>query len=282
MLSRPEPGAKASERRARSGRPPAERSTRLKRIAYGTGGVLGFAALSQIVAWTGLIEERYLPSASTVAVEAVELILRPSFLADVGSTLAGWFLALLIASAISIPFGILLGSSRISYLASSSIINLIRPIPAVALIPLAALVWGNGIWMKVGLTVFGIVWPILFNTIYGVRDVEPVAKETAQTFGIRGLGIFKLVVLPSAAPFILTGIRVAASLGLVIVVGTELFAGSNSGIGAYILAATTGGGDTTTVIAGALWAGVLGVTINAILGAVDRRYFRWARKGADS
>lgn len=249
------------------------------RAAYGAGGVVAFILLSELIALTGIVSAEYLPPATSVIGEAARLIATPEFAADVLSTLQGWSLAVLLATVIGIPLGILLGSSKVSYMASSVVINLLRPIPAVVLIPLAILVWGNGLGMKVGLAAFGILWPILFNTIYGVRDVDPVARETAKSFGIKGFGIFRSVVIPSAAPFILTGVRIAASLGFIIVVGTELFAGATSGIGAFIMNASLGGGSTVTVIAGAVWAGLFGVVINALLMGVDRRYFAWTRRG---
>ena len=254
----------------------------MTRTAYGLGGVVAFILLSEIIAWSGIVSAEYLPPASSVIIEAGRLITTPEFVADVFATLQAWGLALLVAVAIGVPLGLLLGSSKISYMASSVVVNLLRPIPAVVLIPLAILVWGNGLGMKVGLAAFGILWPVLFNTIYGVRDVDPVARETAKSFGIRGFNVFRSVVIPSAAPFILTGVRIAASLGFIIVVGTELFAGATSGIGAFILNSSLGGGSTVTVIAGAAWAGLFGVIINAVLMGIDRRYFAWTRREVEN
>lgn len=249
-------------------------------VLLGIGGTLFILLLAEIVARSGLIiDQRYLPPISEVLVKSIQLASDPSFLGDVGSTMAAWVLALLIAMVIGIPAGIALASSRIGYVASSSLIAAIRPIPAVALIPVALLVSGNGLGMKVTLAVFGIIWPILFNTIYGVRDVDPVARETARIYNLRGFRMIRHVILPTAAPFILTGVRIAASLAFIIIVSTELFAGASRGIGAFILLASSGGGDTTTVIAGATWAGFIGVVINILLVHVDKRFFRWSRRG---
>jgi NitT/TauT family transport system permease protein len=297
MLSRPGPGAPAdlvapplpaaaptrpeSADRGRAGKvaPTGTGRARLKRIGYGIGGSLGLLLIAELFTRSGVIDPEYLPPVSTVLVRAVELGGDPAFLADVGATLAAWFVALVLATAIAVPCGVALGLSKVGYAASSSIINALRPIPGVALIPLAILVWGNGLGMKVGLAVFSIVWPILFNAMYGVRDVDPVAKETARSYGLRGLRLLRHVILPSAAPFILTGIRVAASVAFIVVVGTELFAGTQNGIGAFLLANTAGGGDIATNMAGAVWAGALGLIINLLLGQVDRHYFRWSRRG---
>jgi NitT/TauT family transport system permease protein len=250
------------------------------RLLLGVGGTLVFLAVLELVARSGVIvDQKYLPPVSSVLVRAVQLAGDGTFRGDVGATMQAWALALLVAMVIGIPAGVLLATSRISYAVSSSLIAAVRPIPAVALIPIALLVWGNGTSMKVGLAVFGILWPILFNTMYGVHDVDPVARETARSYGIRRVHVLWRVVLPSAAPFILTGIRIAASLALVIIVSTELFAGASTGIGAFVLLASSGGADTATVMAGAVWAGFLGVVINALLIKVDDRYFRWSRRG---
>ncbi|WP_104177536.1 ABC transporter permease [Cryobacterium sp. Y50] len=252
------------------------------KLVYGVSGAIGFLLIAEMVSRLGIVDEKYLPHASTVIVRALQLIVDPVFLQEVGWTLWGWALSLVLAAVIAIPAGVALASSKLAYAASSSVINALRPIPAVALIPLAILVWGQGTEMKVMLTTFGIIWPVLFNTIYGVRDVDPVVKETARSFGIPRFAILKEVVLPSAAPFILTGIRIAASLGLVIIVGAELVAGATSGIGSFILQASSAGDDVATVLAGAIWAGVLGLAINGILSLVDRRFFRWVRRGTEN
>ncbi|MEN2738246.1 ABC transporter permease [Microbacterium sp. X-17] len=251
-----------------------------KRVLLGIGGTVFLLLVAELVVRTGVVvDPQYLPPVSAVLARSLQLAGDPAFLADIGSTMAAWVFALLIAVVVGVPGGIALATSRTGYAASSSVIAAIRPIPAVALIPLALLVFGNGLGMKVGLAAFGIVWPILFNTMYGVRDVDPVARDTARSYGIRGPRMLRRVILPSAAPFILTGARIAASLAFVIIVSTELFAGASSGIGAFILLASSGGGDTLTVIAGAVWAGVIGLLISIALLWVDGRFFRWARRG---
>ncbi len=249
-------------------------------ILLGIGGTVFYLLIAEIVSRSGVfVDPKYFPPPSAVLAQAIQLIVDPVFLVDVGSTMTAWTLALLVAVLIGVPAGTLLATSRIGQVVSSSVIAAIRPIPAVALIPLALLVWGNGTGMKVGLALIGIIWPILFNTIYGVRDVDPVARDTARIYGMRGPRMLRHVILPSAAPFILTGVRIAASLGFIIVVGTELFAGASSGIGAFILSTSSGGGDTTTVMAGAVWAGIIGLVINIVLVQLDNRFFRWARQG---
>src|SRR5262249_4899409 len=157
-----------------------------------------------------------------------------------------------------------------AYRMSSSLIEFMRPLPSVALIPLGILLWGQGFSMKVILVAYATTWPILFNTIYGVHDVDPIAVQTARCFGLKPTAILRHISLPSAAPFIFTGIRISASIGLIVVVGTELLASADSGIGSYILFVSSSGGHMSSVLAGAAIAGIIGVLVNWMLALIDR------------
>ncbi|WP_316043503.1 ABC transporter permease [Actinomadura sp. CNU-125] len=120
-----------------------------------------------------------------------------------------------------------------------------------------------------------VLWPILINTLYALRDVDPVAKETLRSFGFGTPSVLWRVSLPSAAPFIVTGVRIAASVALVVVISTELFAGGWDGIGIYLSDTQSGGGRTDLLLAGAFWAGLLGLLANGLLLAIERIAFRW-------
>jgi len=163
---------------------------------------------------------------------------------------------------------------------SSPVIEFMRPIPSVALIPLGILLWGQGFSMKVILVAYAATWPILFNAVYGVHDVDPIAVQTARCFGLKQSAILRRICLPSAAPFIFTGIRISASIGLIVVIGAELLASADSGIGSYILFVSSNGGQMDSVLAGAAIAGIIGAIINSALGLIDRRVFGWRYLGA--
>ena len=163
---------------------------------------------------------------------------------------------------------------------SSAIIEFMRPIPSVAIIPLGMILWGQGLAMKVILVTYATLWPILYNTIYGVHEVDPIALQTARSFGLRSMAVLRRITLPSAAPFIFTGIRISASLGLIVVVGAELLASADRGIGSFILFASSSGGQMDTVLAAASIGGLLGLVINGILSSLDHRLFGWRYLGA--
>ncbi len=252
------------------------RSLRLSSsIALGAAGACVFLLVAQVWTATSGLSPEYLPRVTTVGARILGLLLTPEFRGDVVATLLGWAAGLAVAVALGVPLGIAFGSSPLIYRMSSSVVEMMRAVPGVALIPLAILVLGQGIVMKTALVAYATIWPILYNTEYGVHDVDPVARQTAQAFGLPPLAILRHVVLPSAAPFVFTGIRIAASIGLIVVVGAELLAGTSDGIGAYILQASVNGGQMDDVMAGAAVAGLLGVLINVVFENIERRAFAW-------
>jgi NitT/TauT family transport system permease protein len=247
--------------------------------ARALGGVAAFFLVAQFVTSLEIVPSIYLPRASTVVYRMVELARDPGFLVNLGATVYAWTLGLCAAMLISIPAGILLGSSDLSYRMSSPLIEFMRPIPAVAIIPLGIMLWGQGLAMKVILVAYSTIWPILFNTIYGIHDVDPITVQTARCFGLNRMATVRRISFPSAAPFIFTGIRISASIGLIVVVATELLASADSGIGSYILFVSSGGGHMDSVLAGAAIAGIVGLLVNSILALVDRRLFVWRYLG---
>jgi NitT/TauT family transport system permease protein len=243
-------------------------------------GIVGFFLILEFITRLELVPQVYLPRASTVLLRMLELAQDPKFLQHVGATLYAWSIGLALAILISVPLGVLIGTSELASRMISPLVEFMRPIPSVALIPLGILLWGQGLPMKVILVAYATVWPILFNTIYGVRDVDPIAVQTARCFGLNGGAILRRISLPSAAPLIFTGIRVSASIGLIVVVGSELLASSQSGIGSYILFVSLNGGQMDSVIAGAAIAGIVGALINSVLERIDRHLFAWRYLGA--
>lgn len=252
-------------------------SGRLGGWVRGVTGVVVFALLAEAVSRLGIISTSVLPAASTVLARAVGLVGNTHFLSDFGATLEAWAVAMAIAVAAGVPLGVLLGSVPGVRAATRAFVEFLRPIPSVALIPLAALLLGAGLRMNVTLIVYAALWPVLFNTIYGLDDVEPLAKETLRVFGFGPLQVIRRVSLPHAGPFIATGIRLASSVAIILNISTGIITGriNGNGIGAFISDANSGPGNTPLVLAAALWAGILGVALNGALVWAERRAFRW-------
>ncbi|SPL97569.1 Alkanesulfonates transport system permease protein [[Actinomadura] parvosata subsp. kistnae] len=248
-------------------------------------GALAFAALIELVSRTGLADREFLPPASEIVGRAVALLLDPAFRAHALTSLLAWAIGLCVAALLAVPLGLLLGSVPVIDAATRSVVEFLRPIPSVALIPLVALVIGTGLQHRITLVVYASLWPILYNTMYGLRGVDPLAKESLRAYGFGPLAVLLRVSLPSATPFITTGFRLAAGVALILTVSTEIVAGRGEGIGVFIFfAGIAVPARMTDILAGVFWVGLFGVAVNALLVAVERRAFRWhhARLGERS
>lgn len=236
-----------------------------------TVGVL--LALWELVVRSGLISDTSIPVMSATAAELLAQFGEGAFWTAVGETLEGWALGLGIAIALAIPLGILIGSSRWLFHAFRVPIEFLRPIPSVALIPLAVLIYGTGLQSKVFLAAFASFWPLLIQTIYGVQDLDPVATDTAKSFGLGRFARLYRVTLPSAVPYIATGIRISSAVALILAVTAELVIGA-PGLGRSINVARSGG-NLEVMYALIVATGLLGWVLNIATTQAERRVLHW-------
>jgi len=206
----------------------------------------------------------------------VDLLGQQPFVRDVVATTLAWLIAVAVAVAIAVPAGLLLGSVPAVRMATRSLVEFLRPIPPVALIPLVIMIVGSGYEAKIFLAVYASMWPILFNIVYALDDIDPLLEETAQSFGHRRIRVMGTVALPYAAPFAFTGLRLSAAIALIVVVSTEYLAGSDIGVGAFILDAANNTSAMDEVLAGTVVIGAIGYVTNELLERVGRRLFRWS------
>jgi ABC-type nitrate/sulfonate/bicarbonate transport system permease component len=163
----------------------------------------------------------------------------------------------------------------IAVVAGISLGMVLGVVPPPALIPVAILVFGIENNMKVFVIVAGCIWPILLNTIDGVRGVEPTMLEMSRSYGLTPAQRWGRIMLPAALPQVFSGLRSALSIALILMVISEMVASTN-GIGYFVLDA-----QRTFAIAG-MWSGIillglLGYALNALLLLVERRFLRWHR-----
>jgi NitT/TauT family transport system permease protein len=266
---------------------PGDRTVRLPPWALpwarGTAGLAVVLLLAEAAGRLGIISRATLPLTSAVLARAVLLAGNTRFLADFGATVEAWAAGMAITVAAGVPLGVLLGSLPGVRAATTTIVEFLRPIPSVALILLVSLLLGPGLRMSVTLIVYGAIWPVLYNTIAGIGDADPLAKETNLAFGFSRLATIRMVSLPSAAPFIATGIRLASSVAIILDIAAGYIAGpiNGPGIGAFIAQESTGAGDLTVILAATVWAGILGLTLDLMLTGAQHRLLRWqhARQG---
>jgi ABC-type nitrate/sulfonate/bicarbonate transport system permease component len=226
-----------------------------------------------------------LPLATTLLViVATELIIRgglvlqtafptPSAVFEALNTLKGWALGLGLAILVAVPLGILVGTSNALYRSVRLVVDFLRPIPSIALLPLLILMFGITLDLKVFMAALGAFFPLFFQTMYGVQDVDPVARDTASAYRLNRAMRFIFVDLPGATPYIATGLRLSASISLVVCVATELIVGV-PGLGAGIFKAQYGG-QLAHMYALIVTTGLLGLLIAIGFNRLERVTLRW-------
>ena len=230
-------------------------------------------AAFEIAPRVGILPEGSFPPPSEIFARLADLLGTEELRSAVWATVWAWGVAMIITAALAVPLGLVIGSSTFATLASRVTIDFLRPIPSVALIPLLVLLYGTQPRLKIVLAVFGALWPLLFQAMYAIKDVDPVARDTATAYGLGPLARLRRVTLPSCAPFVATGLRLSASVALILIVTGEYVVGVD-GIGKQVFVAQSGGAYDT-MYAYIVVAGVLGVAVNLLMAAAERRILFW-------
>ena len=191
---------------------------------------------------------------------------------SIGRLLAGWG----IAAVVGISLGVALGRSPVAAEYAGPLLTFMRSIPPPLLVPVFLLVFSVGTTMQLATIVFGVLWPILLNSVDGARSVDATKFETSAVFRIPKPQWILGVVLPSAAPKIFAGLRVSLSLSLVLMVVSELV-GTDNGIGSQLLVAQREF-DFPDMWAGIILLGALGYALNTVLLAFERKALAWQPK----
>jgi sulfonate transport system permease protein len=217
----------------------------------------------------------YFPPLRDILVRFRELWLFDEVGTHLVPSLTNLALGLALGLTVALVGGVILGLMPRTSTALHPVLELARATPVLALLPLMIAFLGIGVTSKVVLIAFGSFWPTLLNTIDGVRAVDPQVRETARTFSISRSTLVRRIVLPSASPQIIVGVRTSVSIAVVVMVGSELF-GATSGIGYFVLQSQRMYA-TTDMWAGLLMLGLLGYGLNLLTGIVEHRALRWHR-----
>ncbi|MDR3162289.1 MAG: ABC transporter permease [Helicobacteraceae bacterium] len=189
--------------------------------------------------------------------------------ASIIRVLQGFFLALVLALAL----GIVIGLSRTAERLTGVILQVVQPIPPIAWIPLAILWFGIGEGSKIYIIAIGAFFPILINTIEGIKNIDPKFLELAKAYETSRRRMIARVILPGALPFIMAGVRLGLSMAWICVVAAELIA-AQAGIG-YMLMDGRSLARPDMVILGMLIIGVIGKLLDDLLSKITRRAIRW-------
>jgi ABC-type nitrate/sulfonate/bicarbonate transport system permease component len=236
------------------------------------GTVLAVLAL-QLVSVTGLVSAHDIPPAFDILGTLGQQALSSSLWHITGQTLEQAAIGLGIATVLAVPAGIAIGSSDWLWRATRPTVEFLRPVPSVALIPLTILLYGSGVTSSVLLVAFGSFWAVLIHAIFGIREVDDVASDTMRAFAIGPVRRLLYLVLPSALPYIATGVRLGATGALIISVTSELAIGV-PGLGNSIILAENNG-NVRLMYALILATGILGVAIHVLLDQIEARLLHW-------
>lgn len=225
--------------------------------------------------WSANAHSFYFPPLTTILKTFRETWLFANVSSDLVPSLvrilAGFFAAVIVALLIGVPLGMVPAARR----ATSPIVEFLRAIPAPALLPFGIAVIGIGDGMKIFIIAFVCIWPVLLNTIDGIRAVDSTLADTVRMYGLPLHQRLLRVVLPAASPQIFAGMRTSLTLAILMMVISEMVA-STSGIGYFILEA-----ERTFAIP-AMWSGIvllgiLGYVLNLAFVLIERRVLRWHR-----
>jgi NitT/TauT family transport system permease protein len=241
---------------------------RRRRAAIGVGVVIGSWA---VITSSGAVNTDNIPTVAAVVHGAADSW--QDLLSSLGATLESWALGLAIATVAGATLGLLVGLSQWADSATDVIVRMMRPLPSLALIPLAILVAGLGVKMTSGLVAFAAFWPVFINSRYAVRQIEPRLLDSGRVVGLGRWGLIRRVVIPATAPAIATGVRISVSLAIVVTVSVELVVGTG-GLGGYVLAAEQSGA-TGQMYAGVVMGGILGWVLNLLFLAAARVLMPW-------
>jgi ABC-type nitrate/sulfonate/bicarbonate transport system permease component len=217
----------------------------------------------------------YFPPLREILSRFNELWLGSGFTRDALPSLGRMVLGYALASVFGITVGVLLGVSRLTQAMFGPLVEFLRSIPSVVLIPFGIVVFGVDTTMKVFVIALGCSFPVILNTIDGVRSVEPLLLDVTRTFRFGRMERLTQVVLPAASPQIFAGLRTSLSQALILMVVSEMVASTN-GIG-YSILKSQRLFEVADMWAGIVLLGLLGYVINTILVIIEKRVLAWHR-----
>jgi ABC-type nitrate/sulfonate/bicarbonate transport system permease component len=215
----------------------------------------------------------YLPPLREILGVFAGVWLGPRLVEDVLPSLARLLAGFALATVLGVALGVVVGSSRRLRAACEPVLEFLRAIPPPVLVPIFILVASIGTTMKVLVIVSGCIWPILLNTVEGVRARDEVLEDTCRVYGIAGLARLRHLVLRAASPQIVTGMRQALSIGIILMVISEMFAAS-SGLGFTIIQFQRGFA-IPEMWSGILLLGLLGVALSLLFRVFEHQVLSW-------
>ncbi|WP_136418031.1 MULTISPECIES: ABC transporter permease [Oxalobacteraceae] len=263
-----------------------------REIAAGLIVPIALIALWQAAAVSGLANEQVLPSPLAVVSKWIQYLLPMEPYSPSSESWLAWAVSgelirdtigsmyrvvagFLLGAVLALPLGLAMGASKRVYAWLNPLVQVIRPIPPIAYIPLAILWFGLGDPPAVFLIALGAFFPVLMNTIAGVRHVDGIYLRAARNLGANQRTMFLRVMLPAAVPYILSGVRIGIGTAFIVVIVSEMIA-VNNGLGFRILEAREYFWSDK-IIAGMISIGLLGLAIDIGMNKLNNHLLRWHR-----
>lgn len=235
--------------------------------------VLAVLALWEIAPRVGLAEPAFLPPLSEVLATGWKLARNGQLASHVGASLSRSLTGLAAAILFAVPVGLAIGSSKLVCDLLNPLLETLRNTAALALLPVFILLLGIGESSKVALVIYACSWPILLNTIGGVRGVDPLLIKSARTMGLSPTEMLRKVTLPAALPAVFVGIRLAGASSLLVLVAAEMV-GAKAGLG-YLIIYSQYNFQIPHMYVGILTITALGLAFAQALQWVERRFTSW-------
>lgn len=250
------------------------RDSRSAQLASQVVVVIGFLIVWELFSLTPFAIKAEMPGPVATIGQLLQLIVTESFWSTLGTTAGSWAAALCIALVVGIPVGLAIGRSRRAFESTKWTIDFVRTIPSVAIVPLALLVLGASQRMVIVVGAIPALWPLVVQAISAGQQADPHLHRVARSFRLRATDRLVYVLAPDVLAFIWPGIRLATTSALLVVVFAELLGGGTNGIGSQINNAQLYDAPTT-MYAWVLTSCLLGLAINSILAAIQRRVLWW-------
>jgi ABC-type nitrate/sulfonate/bicarbonate transport system permease component len=245
--------------------------TRFAAVLRGLAFPLGLVLIAQIAATISHLQSDTLASPSAALVAGAHAFADGSILIATVQTLANAFGGLALGGGIGLIFGILLGSIAVADRLMEFSVEALRPIPSVALIPVAMLIFGFGFRMEIAIVSFASFWPVLILTRNAVANVDPALYDVARVLRLTPLARTLKIVLPAALPRIFVGFRLAAGIALTVAVTVEVST-NPLGLG-YGMMLAEQSLHPELMLAYLLWIGIIGWALNFAITNAQRRLF---------
>jgi NitT/TauT family transport system permease protein len=251
-----------------------------RKVAVSTVGLLLLVAVWQFLPEWGVVDKTFVPPFSDVITAWWHLLKDGTLWHDTKASLIRALGGFAIAVAIGVPLGLLIGWYRLVAEVLNPVLELFRNTAALSLLPVFILIMGIGESSKIAFVAYACVWPVLLNTISGVESVDPLLVKSSRSLGFGSIRTFQKVVLPAAVPTIFTGIRLAGSFSLLVLIAAELV-GANSGLG-FLITYSQQNFAIPNMYAAIITISMIGIVLNQLLLMLERHFSTWRAAGAGS